>query len=154
MLPLQGAKTSLSPYLGHRAPKSSAPRERVQPVKCPTCTKETAQEDGPEGELRIWCPACGWGADEPIQTVEQPNIALWKLAILWVAALAIAFCPYIFLHVSFGRGSGNSLGFGAVLLAHYWWMMPIYLLCARFFLPTYDPNVVLTPGSIFDRRTT
>ena len=130
-------------------------------MECPICNRPVTQSESPDGELRLWCGACGWGmgSTEPIE--EQDNdvpTALWALALLWLVAVAFVIGPYFALR--FAVPELFDIGLRGVHEAHekyiallngwYGIVMAIYLAAAGLLTPTYDPENVGFFGGMID----
>lgn len=132
------------------------------PMECPMCNRTVTQAESPDGELRIWCSACGWGAEQGAGDVREESRAdgapLWQLALLWVLAVAVVAGPYFGLR--FGLPALFDIGLSGAAAAHAkylaalngWYpiVMAIYLAAAGLFTPTYDPDNVGWFGGFLD----
>lgn len=135
------------------------------PMECPMCNRPVEQSESPGGELRLWCPACGWGAGEAegVEAVlpgagAAPPPALWKIAVLWLLAPVIIVGPYFALRyglpelfdIGFSGADEVHARFVAALNGWYWIIMGFYLAAAGLFTPTYDPDNVGWLGGMID----
>ena len=129
-------------------------------MECPVCNQPVQQNESPDGELRLWCAACGWGAGDVGDADEVPGepTALWKLLLLWVAAAIVVVGPYFALRYGLPslfdiglRGADEAYAkYLAALNGWYGIIMAFYLAAAGLFTPTYDPNNVGWFGGMVD----
>jgi len=129
-------------------------------MECPICNKPVEQNESPDGELRLWCPACGWGAEEASDGDPSGGAptALWKLPLLWIGAAIVVVGPYLALRYGLPslfdiglRGADEAYAkYMAVLNGWYGIIMAFYLAAAGLFTPTYDPNNVGWFGGMVD----
>lgn len=130
-------------------------------MECPVCNRPVIQAETPEGELKIWCSACGWGADGGSSGGASQGAepaALWKIALLWLVAIAVIAGPYVALRFwlpglfDIGlRGADEAYArYLAALNGWYGLVMAGYLAAAGLFTPTYDPNNVGLFGGLMD----
>ena len=130
-------------------------------MDCPLCNRPVEQTETPDGELRLWCSACGWGTAESTAAGGEQEVApapAWKLALLWCAAVLVVTGPYVLLR--FGLPSLFDVGLSGADAAHakylaalngwYGIVMAFYLAAAGLFTPTYDPNNVGLFGGMVD----
>jgi hypothetical protein len=130
-------------------------------MECPMCNRPVKQDETPDGELRLWCPACGWGAgDAPAEEADDhtDQTAVWKLLLLWAAGLTVVIGPYFALRYGLPslfdiglRGADEAYAkYLAALNGWYGIGMATYLAAAGLFTPTYDPDNVGFFGGMID----
>ncbi|MBX3176312.1 MAG: hypothetical protein KF886_03040 [Candidatus Hydrogenedentes bacterium] len=133
-------------------------------MECPICSRSVTQAESPDGELRIWCAACGWGAGPGGADVREERPAgggaapLWQVALLWAVAVAVVVGPYFALR--FGLPALFDVGLRGAGAAHAkyvtalngWYpiVMGAYLAAAGLFTPAYDRDNVGWFGGLLD----
>lgn len=128
-------------------------------MECPMCNSPVEQKETPDGETRIWCGACGWGAGEAVVAEEATGApAVWQIVLLWIGALIVVLGPYCALRfglpalfdIGLPRADEVHAKYLTALNGWYWLIMAFYLAAAGLFTPTYDPDNVGWLGGYID----